>query len=152
MVNSTGFLRFKQTLIVFMFFIALIKSGNCITYLSPSLQIQITQIYGNDKSEIKLFIPNIQQTNGSECGLFAIAHIVEFLHTGKINPNILFNATKFRDHLCKCLENKKLEPFPKSFKRNVKKKEVNPIIIPLFRCCHLPEVVADMVACDNCSG
>ena len=128
-----------------------LKSGNCITDLSPSLQIQIAQIYGNNKSEIKLFIPNIQQqTNGSDCGLFAIAHIVEFLHTGKINPNILFNATKFRDHLCKCLENKRLEPFPKSFKRNVKKKEVKPIIIPLFRCCHLPEVVADMVACDNC--
>lgn len=47
--------------------------------LSPSLQIQLASLYGGDFNNIIVRIPSIQQqTNGVDCGLFAIANLVQF--------------------------------------------------------------------------
>ena len=56
------------------------KAENCLT---DSLQIQLDQIYGVGKQKFKVKIPREQQqNNGHDCGVFAIANLVEFI-TGR---------------------------------------------------------------------
>ena len=48
--------------------------------LNDSLQIQLAQIYGRGKSQITVKIPYVQQqNNGYDCGVFAIAKMMEFV-------------------------------------------------------------------------
>ena len=52
-----------------------------------------------------------QQTNGTNCGLFAIANATSLLHG--IDPEtVTFNEYETREHLINCIEGKKLFPFP----------------------------------------
>ena len=47
---------------------------------NDSLKIQLAQIYGYQKSKVRINIPYIQQQNsGHDCGLFAIANMMEFV-------------------------------------------------------------------------
>ena len=51
------------------------------TVNTPSLEIQLSQIYKKDKTSIPIKILDIQQQeNGNDCGLFAIANLVEFCY------------------------------------------------------------------------
>ena len=59
-------------------------------------------------------LPKVQQQpNSSDCGLFVIAHAVEFC----FNPKIYIAKQTFRKHLTVCLENKQFQPFPKEYSR-----------------------------------
>ena len=88
----------------------------------PSLQIQISQIYNESKlSSIPLIISKIQkQTNSVDCGVLAIANVIEYCFTGYLgNIYLNYNMDKIREHLAiYCLETKKFSPFPKSTKSN----------------------------------
>lgn len=59
--------------------------------------------------------PEIQQPeNGQECGLFAIANVVEFSFNGYVGKEkCTYNISAMRKHLIFCLENQRFEPFPK---------------------------------------
>ena len=49
-------------------------------YLSDSLKIQLSQIYGYGKDKLGINISWVQQQkNGYDCGLFAIAKMFEFV-------------------------------------------------------------------------
>ena len=89
-----------------------------------NLLIQMSQIYGKSNKKLNIHIPKVQpQPNSFDCGLFAIAHLVEFCLTGSaFSPKYNFEVPLMRNHLLKCIENKKFEPFPKqsSRLRNVK--------------------------------
>ena len=127
------------------------------TYITPSLQIQLAQIYkGLGSIEVK--VPHVfQQRNGSDCGVFAIACMTEFCLNNQFSRDLLggdirwtFDSDKIRDHLIKCLEEGAFSPFPKqNVKRNVAK--ITDITIDLF-CCGLPECYSDMIACDKCES
>ena len=58
------------------------------------------------------FLPVHKQTDGFNCGLFAIAYAAEILH-GKSQMETIFDVKKMRNHLLVCLEQKTLTPFPK---------------------------------------
>ena len=48
--------------------------------LNDSLKIQLAQFYGQGKSQLRVKIPYVQQqNNGHNCGLFAIANMMEFV-------------------------------------------------------------------------
>lgn len=83
--------------------------------LSPSLQIQLASLYGGDFSKITVRIPSIQQqTNGVDCGLFAISNLVQFCYGYYIGKDLLmFDEKSLRDHLVYCLEKDLLTPFPR---------------------------------------
>ena len=53
------------------------------------------------------------QPDGSSCGLFAIANVVEVLN-GQDCTKAMYNLKEMRPHLAKCLENRKMNVFPKS--------------------------------------
>ena len=86
------------------------------------LQIQIAQVYGRSNSSLSVDVPKVQQQpNSSDCGLFAIAHAVEFCFNPK-TYNAKQKIGSIRKHLTACLENEKFQPFPKEYSRlrNVK--------------------------------
>ena len=121
---------------------------------SPSLQIQISQIYNESKlSSIPLIISKIQkQTNSVDCGVLAIANVVEYCFTGYLgNIYLNYNMDKIREHLAYCLETKKFSPFPKSTKSNRNKKPqiYQEISLNVYCCCGMPEVKGDMIKCDK---
>ena len=78
--------------------------------------IQLSQIYKNDASKaLQVKIPRVQQQpNFYDCGLFAIANVVEFCFSpDSFNPRIIYDVSKMRQHLIECLENGKMSAFPK---------------------------------------
>ena len=69
-------------------------------HTSPSLQIQIAQIYNRSKLQtIPIIISKIhKQTNPVDCGVLAIANIVEFCFTGYL---VQFDVDKIRPQFLK---------------------------------------------------
>lgn len=121
---------------------------------NSNVQIQIAQIYGRSQSNLLVHVPKVQQQpNSYDCGIFAIAHAVEFClnpktYSGKQN----FDFSCMRTHLTTCLENEKFEPFPKesSRLRNVKIDITKNIRTVEISCqCGLPDFLDDMVGCEN---
>ena len=64
---------------------------------------------------LQVKIPRVQQQpNSYDCGLFAIANVVEFCFSpDSFNPRIIYDVSKMRQHLIECLENGKMSAFPK---------------------------------------
>ena len=58
------------------------------------------------------FLSVHKQTDGFNCGPFAIAYAAEILD-GKSPMEAIFDVQKMRNHLLVCLEQKTLTPFPK---------------------------------------
>ena len=87
--------------------------------LNDSLKIQLAQIYGQGKSQPRVTIPYIQQHNNShDCGLFAIANMMEFvtnrykgLQEGRLE--FKFIQSEMGNHLVQCFQQNYMEPFPK---------------------------------------
>ena len=124
-------------------------------YMSVSVEIQLAKIYGKNSKELTILMPEIQrQTNSLDCGLYAIANMIEFVYNrydglrqGKLKFN--FAEDKMRDHLIKCLENKKMTPFPKSDNKT-RKFKMHSDKIDLYCCCFLPQHYDAMVECEKC--
>jgi hypothetical protein len=132
--------------------------------INPSLEIQMAQIYGKTKKSIKVRKPKVQQqTNGSDCGVFAIAFLVEFCVNGLENIHrTSFDIAAMRYHLATCFESHVFKPFPKMPSRVSKRNEAKPnqpnvdkmpqqlpVQIDLLCPCGMPNVYDDMVGCDG---
>ena len=62
--------------------------------------------------EVISFLPVQRQSDGYNCGIFAIAFAAEILD-GKSPSEAIFSVDEMRGHLISCLEMQKLSPFPK---------------------------------------
>ena len=121
--------------------------------LKNCVKIQLSQIY-KSSSKLQVKIPRVQQQpNSHDCGLFAIANIVEFCFSPEsFNTRIIYSVSKMRQHLIECLEKGKMSPFPREKERGRCKldsytcKIVN---IPVWCCCKMPECVDNMIYCGN---
>lgn len=55
--------------------------------ITDSLKIQLSQLYwtnNNKEQAIEITIPRVQQqTNCADCGVFAVAYLTEYCHTGR---------------------------------------------------------------------
>lgn len=123
--------------------------------LTQSLKIQLSQVYGKMcKNSLNIQIPETQRQNNSvDCGIFAIAHLVEFCITSSFNNRVIFDTKQMRSHLLDCLENKSFTPFPKTNKslNNRRNKPSKSISIDLQCICNLPSCVDKLIVCDECS-
>lgn len=122
--------------------------------LKNNVQIQLSQIYTSQNSILQIKVPRVQQQpNSYDCGLFAIAHAVEFCYNnGQINTNVSFIVEEMRKHLVYCLENGKFYPFPKEIKktRTAAFTGIPKIFkIKTFCSCEMPEFVDNLVYCGN---
>ena len=59
--------------------------------------------------------PVQQQVGGADCGVFAIANLVEVL-CGKDPRQAQFNQDRMREHLFRCISLQAFTPFPKTEK------------------------------------
>ena len=76
------------------------------------VKAQIAALLHTTSPEIRLHFMDVQmQAGGSDCGLFAIAFATA-LALGKQPGQYRFDQTKMRQHLCKCLESRKIKLFP----------------------------------------
>ena len=114
--------------------------------------LQIAQVYGHFCSNLSVNVPKVQQQpNFFDCGVFAIAHAVEFCFNPTYSAKQNFDVASLRTHLTACIENEQFTTSPKepSWLRNVKidiKKHVKTI---QFSClCGLSDFVDDMVRCN----
>ena len=88
-------------------------------YINDSLKVQLAQVYGSGKSQITVKVPQIQQkNNGHDCGLFAIANLMEFItewYSGLKDGTLEFDfiQNEMRGHLIKYFTQQYMEPFPK---------------------------------------
>ena len=86
------------------------------TTLSRVAMKCINQLYRNcrnkwGKIDVS-FLPVRQQTDGWNCGVYAVAFAAGLLD-GKSPADASFDVRRMRPHLFRCLEEKKLIPFPK---------------------------------------
>lgn len=121
--------------------------------LPASLDIQLSAAYGRGNNKINLVLPHIQQQDNSvDCGVFAIANLVEFCFKGTIDTDITFKSEMMREHLLKCLIKKKFEPFPRKNKSKICQKK--PMTLDIYLdCskCSLSNIYDDMISCEFCT-
>lgn len=68
-----------------------------------------------DKILIKA-LPVVQQSNGIDCGIFAIAFIEYLLRTNQYPTEVNFDTRQLRNHLLKCFKDNHISMFPLSEK------------------------------------
>ena len=128
--------------------------------LTTSVEIQMSMIYGKGKTVVPVKIPNVQQQKNSiDCGVFAIAFMVEFCFNNFIGrDNVNFDTYTMRDHLIKCIESQQFSPFPKTKPTRTKVLSLKNTSVNFSiekECtarCNLPNLFEDMVCCDRCSA
>ena len=109
--------------------------------------------------KIIFFVQSVQQQmNTSDCGVFAIVFLVEFLFDGD-PTTVMFDVGKMRSYLHCCLRSRKFDhPFPKvegEHEHNLPCKLL--IEIPVYCVCRMPYFESDdevrelqMAECDRC--
>ena len=92
--------------------------------------------YTHDKLTVNV-LPVQQQTNGVDCGVFAISFIYHIVSTKTKPDNITFSIPEMRAHMLHCIMANKVSSFPlllADCKRCIQKG----IFIELFCSCRMP--------------
>ena len=116
--------------------------------LGSQTKRQIASILMTDKESIDVQIVNVQTQKGtSDCGLFSLAFSTS-LCAGANPAEENYIQNELRSHLYKCLESRKITPFPT--KRSKRKAVVHQHIVMEVHCtCRQPEY-GRMISCDCC--
>jgi hypothetical protein len=121
--------------------------------LTTSLEIQLAQLYGAARKNNQLLIkqmPVQQQSNGRDCGLFAIAYAFHAA-LGNDLTELNFNCSQMRQHVTNCFEQGMLSPFPVSRIQTSRRCAARQYQISLFCSCLLPKSYSrSMVECYVC--
>ena len=82
-------------------------------------------------------MPLLQQTDGIDCGLYAIAFIVYLLENNEYPIKVLFNQNQMRNHLLKLFESNQINGFPISNSKKVKRNKEKEVSMELFCRCRM---------------
>ena len=117
-------------------------------------EMVVASVVSTSADNLRVLFPNVSlQTNGYDCGLYAIAKANAFSAYG-IDPCAqVYIPRMMREHLFKCLEQKHLEPFPIIQNSKKKRKTIrNTIDVSLYCLCHMPDTRTIYIYCDACAG
>ena len=121
--------------------------------VTPSTEIQLSLVYKGhtEVGTLTEFIPAVQrQTGSADCGLFAIAFIVEYAFNGLEDAtNSNFKQSQMRTHLAECIANDRFQHFPKEGSANVNGGTTHKII-PITCICRMPGHYKKGLICTNC--
>ena len=96
------------------------------------------------------YCPIQQQSGLSDCGIFAIAFAVHLLLDDRVEI-VEFDQSQMRQHLLKCLKDRKFSPFPTKKKCGYRSRHVPFREIELFCTCLMPETYREeMIECETC--
>lgn len=115
-------------------------------------ELVVTSLVKVRSKVLKVKFPKVaQQTNGNDCGLYAIANATALAHG--LDPSTqVYIPREMRDHLFMCLENRHLEPFPVTKGSNSRRKVIKKTIpVPIFCVCKMPDTRTLYVICDVCN-
>ncbi|XP_052075462.1 uncharacterized protein LOC127712906 [Mytilus californianus] len=118
-------------------------------------KIQLSAIYSHGKKNLLVKLPDVQQqTNGYDCGVYAIANMVEYCHKEKLNTQ---RRTKFiekymRPHLISCLEKGHFTPFPQNTTSSTDFVRIFARRIECSCQCGKPDVFENMIGCEAKRG
>ena len=102
--------------------------------VSVHIKKQICFITNSKEREIKIKVAGVQQqTNGIDCGLYAIAFINYMLHNKEYPFGVKFDQSKMRHHLLRSISCNSLQSFP--VREVVQKKEIIKKIFKLKLYC-----------------
>ena len=101
---------------------------------------------------LKVKFPKVaMQTNGNDCGLYAIANATA-LAFGKDPSTQVYIPRLMREHLIKCLENRHLEPFSITKGSSSRRKVIKRVFeVPVYCTCKMPDTRTLYVICDVCN-
>ena len=100
---------------------------------------QLSSLLNCRNKNIKInVLPVQQQTNGVDCGLFALEFCSEILLMDFNQIGIYFQEDKLRPHLLHCLAAGKITEFPKSTKESYKLCGEKLFHIDIFYSCRIP--------------
>ena len=125
--------------------------------ITPSLEIQISALYGDGLDKLEVLLPtNNQQSNSYDCGVYAIANLFNFCLACRDKKTHVFlneelNSSGMRYHLLKCFENQTLLKFPSSSLPNSKPMKKVVIHMDCVKC-RFSNCFDDMIACSKCKG
>ena len=123
---------------------------NMYTKAPDRLQQQIAALLHTKEEAITLKFTKVNvQSNSNDCGVFAIAFATALCH-GTSPAQLLFDESKMRHHLLKCLEQGCFTMFPvRQRSRMVTVKAVQ--YIPIHCTCRMPSIDGiDMIECTAC--
>ena len=105
-----------------------------------------------EKKILKAKFSNVyMQTNGNDCGLYAIANATA-LAFGRDPSKEQYIPNKLREHLIQCLENKEMRPFPAAKGTSKRRKAIKKIEnLQLYCVCKMPDTHTNYFLCDQCS-
>ena len=120
--------------------------------LTPNTILQISKKFKPQTASLEIKKLSAQQQKGShDCGMFAIAFMVEVCE-GNDPETVFFSQAKMRAHLQKCFETDLLTPFPRARKStNFLRSQSQSITIALYCTCRMPDIYdKQMISCDMC--
>ena len=103
-----------------------------------------------ERDKIK-FVDVQKQSGGYDCGLFAIAFATSLVY-GVQPGNVRYDQPKMRKHLCQCLEEERIRPFPALKTKRTPRADITTTdSIEVYCSCRMPEVSGiEMVQCNGC--
>lgn len=119
--------------------------------LSSDTETLLARLVHTDKSVVSVNIANVtKQSGSSDCGLFAVAYITHIAF-GLNSCLCVFQQSAMREHLQKCLEDKRMQPFPIQKERRLTM--VHKVAQIKVHCyCRCPSDGEKMIACDGDCG
>ena len=112
--------------------------------INHHVQRQICSIMHCSMNTIKATVlPLQQQTNGIDCGLYALAFIVYLLENNKYPTEVSFDQNQMRNHLLKSFESNQISGFPISSSKKVKRNKKKEMSMELFCSCRMIWVESD---------
>ena len=114
------------------------------------MEIQLSKLYKTGR----ITVPFVQQQKNSvDCGIFALAFLVDFcVHGIEGLFDKVFDVNGMRNHLIRCIENNSFSEFPKIKGGPKSKRHRSTIYTIEMDCsaCTLPNLYDDMVQCNQC--
>ncbi|XP_065650019.1 uncharacterized protein LOC136078332 isoform X1 [Hydra vulgaris] len=96
-------------------------------------------LHCQQKNLVLKVLPVQQQTNGVDCGIYAVAWARQILETkGVPSTNMMFEQSEMRSHLLKCISNNRMDIFPATAKPLLFRRCVAKIFrVPLHCSCRM---------------
>ena len=124
--------------------------------LSDHTLLQLATVYKpmtQCDSQLRITRLSVQQQKGlHDCGLFAVAYMIEELE-GNCVEKVIFDQSRMREHFESCLQNNTMSVFPKSSRRKeipFSREEVH--TEELYCICKMPDIFdSRMISCDECT-
>ena len=121
-------------------------------YCKVSDKILLAELLYTNRPEFTIGLANVsKQLGSSDCGLFSVAYITDIAF-GLDPSHHVYQQSDMRDHFFKCLEQKKMEPFPVVKNRTLRNK-YSPIAVKIYCYCRRTDHYGtEMVSCDGPCG